>query len=287
MLLSNTIEILNDHFGDAGAIKLLAECGFDAYDMSFITMDTCPEHPLNGENYIEYLKNLRKVADEAGIVCNQAHAPFHSSYGEKEKDDMRYRQIIRSIEGAAILGAKIIVVHPKQHLKYWESAEELREINLEFYKSLIPYCEKYNIKVAVENMWQYKDGGIVDSTCSRAAEFCDYVDMLDSKWIVACVDIGHVVLTGETLTNMFHSLGNRVQCLHVHDNDLIHDNHCLPFVMNVDFKEMVQALKDIEYKGDFTFEAASFCTKMPKELLPSALRFMHDTGRVLMKQIND
>ena len=51
-------------------------------------------------------------------------------------------------------------------------------MNVEFYKSLIPYCEKFGIKVACENMWQNNSasGAITDSTCSRAWEFCKYID---------------------------------------------------------------------------------------------------------------
>ena len=50
---------------------------------------------------------------------------------------------------------------------------------MKFYKSLIPYCEEYGIKVAVENMWQYP-GMISHSTCSRPEEFIRYIDELDS-----------------------------------------------------------------------------------------------------------
>ena len=54
------------------------------------------------------------------------------------------------------MGVKLIVVHPKQHLPYLEgnNAEILKQLNLEFYNSLIPDCEKYGIKIATENMWQ-------------------------------------------------------------------------------------------------------------------------------------
>ena len=89
---------------------------------------------------------------------------------------------------ASILGAKCIVVHPKQHLPYRRNAETLKKINFDFYKSLIPYCEQFGIKVAVENMWQMNPVGrktIVNSTCARVEEFCEYVDMLDSDFIVA------------------------------------------------------------------------------------------------------
>ena len=48
--------------------------------------------------------------------------------------------------------------------------EKLFGINMEFYRRLIPYCKEYNIRVAVENMWQYPRT-VSHSTCSKPEEF--------------------------------------------------------------------------------------------------------------------
>lgn len=286
MLLSTTISGVNNHFDDENAIKLVAQAGFDAYDMSFCAMDRQNDHPMNCDNYLEYVYRIRYVAQQNNIICNQAHAPFHSSYGDIQKDEMRFKQIVRSVEAASFLGAKIIVVHPKQHLKYSENIEELKNININFYRSLIPYCEKYNIKIAVENMWQFGDGRIIDSTCSKAEEFCDYIDSIGSEWIVACLDVGHVVLTGENITKIITMLGNRLQALHIHDNDLIHDSHTMPYMMKMDFNEITTALSNIEYQGDITFEADGYFSKLPKSLVKSSLVYLRDIGLDLKQQID-
>ena len=141
MLLSNTTEVLNTRLSDVEAIKFMAEAGFDAFDMSFMHMTDHDEHPLNQEHYREYALELRKIADEAGIICNQAHAPMHNKCGNPEFDKTFMPKILRAIECASILGAKIIVVHPIQCLTYAENADLLKEMNIKFYRSLIPYCE--------------------------------------------------------------------------------------------------------------------------------------------------
>ena len=138
MLLSNTTEVLNTRLSDAEAIQFMAEAGFDAFDMSFMHMTDHDEHPLNQPHYREYALELRKIADEAGIICNQAHAPMHIKFGKPEFDRTFLPKILRAIECASILGAKIIVVHPIQCLFYSENADLLRERNINFYKSLIP-----------------------------------------------------------------------------------------------------------------------------------------------------
>lgn len=286
MIVSTQTQLLGTSYSDADAIRMLHEAGFDAYDFSMLKMTSKePDEPLNDDNYREYAKGLRALADELGIVCNQAHAPFTN--GKKDQREIMDK-ILRSIEIASILGAKIIVVHPCHHLTYSEHAEELHKINIEFYKSLIPYCEKFNIKVAMENMYQVvnKSHRMVDSTCSRAEEFCSYIDEIDSEWIVGCLDIGHVAVIGENIERMIHTLGNKRLCaLHVHDNNLCDDLHTLPYMRNINFDAVLKALRDIEYQGDFTFEADRFLRYMPEELVPHGLRFMLETGRYMASKV--
>lgn len=288
MLLSTQTEVLASLYGEEDAIRMLAEAGFDAFDLSLFSMTSDPKYPMNGPNYREFSEGLRKASERYGIVCNQAHAPFPSSHGDPEKDSATFKSIIRAMEAASIVGAKIIIVHPKCHLSYRTKAQDMMEINMEFYRSLIPYCEKIGIQVACENMWQYNDkaGRIIDSTCSRPEEFCAYLDELDSPWIVGCLDIGHTALTDEDLGFFIRQMGKkRLRALHVHDNDLHSDSHTLPFTGNIDFAALTASLTDIGYEGDFTLEADGFLKMFPKELVLDALQLMSKTGRYLLEQI--
>lgn len=288
MLLSNTTEVLNTRLSDVEAIKFMAEAGFDAFDMSFMHMTDHDEHPLNQEHYREYALELRKIADEAGIICNQAHAPMHNKCGDPEFDKTFMPKILRAIECASILGAKIIVVHPIQCLTYAENADLLKEMNIKFYRSLIPYCEKYNIKIAAENMYQYNKNTkkYIHSTCSRAEEFCDYIDSIGSEWIVACLDIGHVALVGEDIPRMIRMLGSRLQALHVHDNDYNEDLHSMPYFFQIKFNQMAKALADIQYPGDLTMEAGNIYGKLPQRAWKSAALLMVELGRHMIDLVH-
>ncbi len=292
MRISTEINSFAGTLGEIAAIKMLAEVGFDAYDLSLFKMRHDPSCAFCQDGYKEYAMEIRKAADNAGIVCNQAHAPFPSSVGDPEKDAAIYQQIIRAMEIASIAGAAIIVVHPLQHLTYATpgNPEILEEMNIAFYKSLIPYCEQFGIHVAVENMWQYdsRQACIVDSTCSRAEEFCRYIDRVNSSWIVGCLDIGHVPLVGEDLPRIIRMLGrNRLKALHVHDNNLTQDSHALPYTMSIDFDAVTAALKEIGYTGDVTFEADNACGKLPSHLKQAGARLMFGVGRDLAGKIRD
>ena len=128
------------------------------------------------------------------------------------------------------------MVHPKQHLTYSEEGnpEKLFEENIEFYNRLKPYCEEYGIQVALENMWQSKSypGGyrILHSTCSTPEEFNRYLDALDRKWFVGCLDIGHALLVHKEPQDFIRAMGkDRLKALHVHDVMAGNDTHTLPY----------------------------------------------------------
>lgn len=288
MLLSTQTHVLASKYGSQKAVRMLAEAGFDCYDISLFDLIRDPNYEFCQENWRETAHALRSVADEAGISCNQGHAPFPSSTGDPEKDARLFDAIIRSMEIASILGAKVIIVHPKMHMYYPGNAHTLKQINIEFYRSLIPYCEKFNIKVATENMWQYARGSqtIMDSVCASPEEFCDYIDSIGSPWITGCLDVGHTVLVHRDLPDMIRALGHdRLLALHVHDNDGTADNHAMPYQRSMDFPAMLQALADIDYQGEFTFEADCCYKRLPEELIPSCAKFLHDTGRAMIHEI--
>ena len=287
MLLSTQTEVMSHAVGYEKAIEIIKNAGFDAYDITLIK-PLSDKDPLYSCKYKKGAKALREYADSLGIVCNQSHAPFPSSVGDEKKDKEIFESIVKAMEVASILGAKIIVVHPKQHLTYRQNFRELRKMNVEFYKSLIPYCEEFGIKVACENMWQRNPigKGIVDSTCSRAEEFCDYIDTINNENIVACLDIGHISLTGEDVGHMIRTLGKRIKCLHVHDTDGKTDLHTIPFNAGNDFPMIMKTLKEVGYEGDLTFEADKFITPFPVEMYPDVSRFMERTGRALINIFN-
>jgi sugar phosphate isomerase/epimerase len=81
--------------------------------------------------------------------------------------------------------------------------------------------------------------------------------------------------------------GDRIKALHVHDNDGKNDTHTLPYASSgvMDWDKITDALREIGYQGDLTYEADSFMSRFPAELLPDCERLMHAVGRHLIKMI--
>lgn len=291
MLLSTTIGSLMEDCEYKDVIKMLSKAGFDAVDFSFSKNNSFTSSDLSEETHKKTFLEFRKIAEDNGLIYNQAHAPYPSSVNDEKRTEEIFNEIVISIKNASYLGAKNIVVHPMQHLKYDNEGvpEKLFEMNMEFYKKLIPYAEEYGINIAVENMWQNIGKKITHSTCSKPDEFIKYIDTLNSDHIVACLDIGHAELVTENVENFILKLGKkRLKALHVHDVDGLNDSHTIPFYGIVRWDKVTKALKQIGYDGDFTYEA-SYALKEPRpvELYQSTLNHLADTGRYLIKKITE
>ncbi len=284
MRLSTTTGELAKHFGFNKCIDILAAAGFDCADFSQF------DEYVYGENLSkDFFTELRKYSEDKGVFFNQSHAPFGSSFKDEERTKTRFTEITEAIKRASYLGVENIIVHPCQHLTYAEAGnpELLFEYNMEFYSRLIPYCEEYEIKVALENMWQYT-GMINHSTCSRPAEFIKYIDELNNDCFVACLDIGHAALVREDLADFIKALGNkRLKCLHVHDVDGTNDSHTLPYYGSIQWGKVMKALAEIDYKGDLTFEADEFMRNKPTSLYADCSVLMERTGRQLIDMFNE
>lgn len=278
----------------AKAIDLYKEAGFTAMDYPLFEM-IHDDSIFNGDDYREAAKAIRAIADEKNFPCVQTHAPFKFQAAQwddpKTFEEVTFPRMVRSIEISAILGAKVIVIHPIHHMLYHGHEEEIFELNMNYYRRLIPYAAEYGIQIGVENMFQ-KDplrNCIVADTCSNIDEFIRYVDTLNSPQITACLDVGHVALPLSDLTaaDMIRKLGHdRLGSLHIHDNDYTRDQHILPYLGKLDWAEIAKALGEIDYKGDFTFEVnGQLISGCDEGFVPIAAGFMGAVGKHIVSMI--
>lgn len=283
MKLVTQTEVLSEHFGDERAVRIICESGFDGIDYSMFCMSD-DDNLLNTPSYKEHIKEIKRIAEGYSVPFEQSHAPFPPV---RESDEEYSRKTIekvkRALEIAGMLDAKICVVHPCVF-----SSNQF-ERNMELYHSLEPYAKDYGVKIALENMWGWDNNlnRIVPNVCSTAEDFNRYVDAVNPENFTACLDLGHCGLVGDNAASMIRDMGSRLGCLHIHDNDNIHDTHTLPYLSEMDWDSILKALADIDYAGNFTYEADGFLRRFPESIMPACERFMHDVGREMIKKINE
>ena len=295
MRLSVNVENLLWKYPLEKCAQIYKAAGFDAVDFPLFDMvrDACG---YNGENYREIAARDRKRVEDAGLVINQTHAPFNFAYNQWANEsiykEVVYPRLVRSIEISALLGADVVVMHPLHHFVHRGHEEEIFNLNMEFYRSLIPYCKEYGIKVGVENMWgtDRRRNFIVHDTCSRKEEFVRYIDTLDSEYMVACLDTGHIGLPeqDDEVEDVILALGHdRLGALHVHDNTYKTDDHNLPFHGRLNWQNIPAALGKIDYRGDFTYEVTTVHMKGADDaFVPIGAKYMADIGRHLIERID-
>lgn len=243
--------------GEEKAVEYVARAGFDAWDFTmqemchFDRVTRCflkSDHPTAGPDYLPFARKLKQIGQDNGIMCNQSHAPFPVSIPEI-RDHLK-----RAIECTAEAGGKICVIHPDNNAT--------PEKNAEMYRELLPFAKQHGVKLAAENMWNWDK--MVDrckpAACATPDSFCRHIDLVGDEDMVACLDIGHAEMRGNTTSalELIRALGPRLQAVHLHDNDRWHDRHQIPFSGEIDFYAVLRELKAIGYQGDLTLEAYGY-----------------------------
>lgn len=266
--------------GEQKAVELYAKAGFDAWDFSMFSMcrydwalGTClaNDHPLAGSKYLAFARELKQIGLDNGIHCNQSHAPFPVSCPEIRS----YLQ--RAIECTAEAGGSICVIHPDNN----KSPEE----NAEMYFELLPFAKSCNVKIAAENMWNWAEDKLSTTfaACATSESFCQHLDAVNDDYFVACLDIGHAEMagSGSGAVNMIRALGNKLQALHIHDNNKVLDSHQIPFSMEIDFDAVIAALREIGYSGYLTLEADRFLARFDADTVFAGMKNLADSAKKL------
>ena len=267
---------IHNTFGMRETFDVFKRCGYEAIDFNNDVSEYCSDE--HGEDFYRELANH---AEEVGIAISQAHAPFPSSCDDEEKNAEIFKRIVTGMKNAAALGAPMIVVHPCVHLDFdvEGNPERLFEYNLNFYKSLIPYAEKFGIKIAIENICR-------DSITSTPERLNRLYDALDNPVFTICFDVGHALLAGVDPAGAIRTLGKRLVggCTHIHDNFGTGDNHTLPFYGAINWEEVMKALAEIGYDGNLNYEASNFIKDIPTELYIDGFTYMARVGKYLISR---
>ena len=239
------------------AIDTIAWAGFQAVDINLHQF----KEELAQENWRDWIAEHKAYAAEKGLPITQSHAHMYSSFDfyEYTEEEIEYHASLvrRDIEAAALLGAPWVVVHSDSYLDdTWYSHRRSMEKNVERFKQYGELAAKYGVGIAIENM--------IDKRSLRRFGACteDLMELLerlgDDKIFGICWDTGHANMHQINQVKALHDIGERLKAVHINDNAGVFDQHLLPFQGTINWKEVVGALKDIHYQGDFTYEVHSF-----------------------------
>ncbi len=242
------------------------------------------EHGLmlleRGENFIETAKKFAEFAKARDFDISQGHLWL----GVKIcSGDDSLTNLCKWIDMYETIGIKNMVLHCDNFANMSISKSEKQDRNIESLKIIADYIKDKNIYICLENLRPRspKDGDLVDESVD---DLLYIIDRVGSNKLAICLDTGHLNLTKKNHREFILKAGSKLRALHIADNQGETDQHMMPFGKgNVDFKEVVKALREINYDGLFNMEIPGE-SQIPFELKGEKIKFIRASYDYLMKE---
>ena len=264
------------------AIITCAAAGYHYLDANLcgLSRPGKPVCPMTLDSWEESARGWKTLADSLGVEFLQGHAWFSVEgpvqKGTVPEGDFGEEMMRRSMLAAEILGIRNLVVHP--YSVYENGAADPQETfrsNLEYFGRWGDAYREHGLNMAIENM-------LLD-VWSDMDTLCRLVDELGRPNIGTCLDTGHAFVSGYRPQDCVRQMGKRLKATHIADNHGQRDEHVSPYMGDIDWTEVVHALKEIGYEEDFAFETQNLTSPFPKQIQPDLIRFSHTLGEYLIK----
>jgi len=211
-------------------IKLIKKSGFH----SVMTWWGDEFIQLNGpkENHPDIIRNNGLKIENIHLTFNGVNAIWVDSQSGQDILDL----YLSYIDDCKIYEIPTAVMHVLEG----ENPPPFGQLGLDRFKRIIDRAEKNNINVAVENL--------------NKPEYLDYVlNGINSNRLRFCYDSGHEHCFTPDMEYL-KKYSSKLIALHLHDNNGMRDQHLLPFCGTINWKHIMNSLREINYTGSLAFE---------------------------------
>lgn len=238
MNIVTTTAVFPEGYPQDVAAERLVKVGFTHLDAA-LSYCTIQGSPFVEDDWRAWAQALKAKAESLGAVFTHAHAC-----------DYRNPMILRCFEACEILGIRYLVIHPAYEMngRILTDRGEFIAHNAEILRGFLPYAERHGVVILTENL-------LWGATISPQI-ISDLVREVDSPLCGWCLDTGHMHCCGVPMTDL-REVSVPPLSLHVQDNHGAGsgDQHLLPGDGTIDWKEFLDLLKEIGYRGDLVLEA--------------------------------
>lgn len=255
------------------AVKVCSDCGYDAIDVYLKSVINLPESELD-----QWIENMQRTIEQCNVSVSQCHLYF----GKTDKDSLKEYEdkVVQSMMIADRMGIEWGVIHGINYRNLLGvSLEESIDLNVAYFKRLQERVKPKTVGLAFENIMRcdFSSADVLVAICEKA---CKYGK------VGVCWDTGHANLSeGVDQGESIRKLGSWLKCLHVHDNHGKFDEHILPVMGTIDWKTIISALRNIDYKGDFTYESGQPTKHLPEDdfLRKEFIKYSVTLGKYMLK----
>ena len=238
----------------AGAVRLMAKCGFRHIDVALDLAFVGETSPLRSDNWREWTEGIRQAGADVGVDFVQAHAS-DGSFADGPEREWRMKMLKRELNVCKLLGIPGMVVHAIY--RPGGTRKEFMEENTRFYRELLPEAEATGVRIYTENTCRQN---CPNYFLFEGADLTELRARLDNHPLFGfCWDVGHANCHGVDQYEAILEMGEGLMAVHVHDNFSFFgfDSHSVPFAGNTCYDAVINGLLDVSFKGCFTLEAFS------------------------------
>jgi len=269
-------------YGIERGLEIIRESGFDAVDFSMERYKLGDAVYGGSEDaFYSHFDAIRRKAESLGLEISQTHGRCVTYFQDDEEHNEEIRRLSElDLKGSAVLGSPACVIHFINSTRWGKQpAALMRSESARMFDDLIPYAEKYRVRIALETFGVARvSGARIRDFFADPAEFRMQYDRMDTPWKTICVDTGH---THEAESfwvpppeEMIRLLGSDISILHLHDNSGHWDDHLLPGMGNIRWPEVFGALDEVGYTGVYNFELAIRFGSMTEDFVRFAGKYL-------------
>ena len=241
--------------------EIMKQAGFQGIDLALCHGQDDPKNLLTDEWHREAVF-MADCAKKAGLELAQCHLPYYPGHLELPGDGTpayfesymlpAYEQALKV---CGEVGCHMAVMHLFTVLN---DDEQTLSGNVALIRRLLPLMEKYDVKLALENVFCRRNSQYLTGFVAYAENLLKVIDGVGSDRVGVCIDTGHANIFRMDTAQMARQCGKRLFALHVNSN-AGHDEHAVPYSIShwcekQDFDAFSRALGEIGYTGWYNLE---------------------------------
>jgi len=255
----------------ADAMKEARAAGFEAIELGL---------GVTGEVSLEssdaQLAKVRQASKDIGIEIASLGCALHFKWPFTSDDPIVRSQAIdiakKALRVARALGTDAVLIVPGAVDVPWDPSiptvryDDAYRRASECFHELIPDAEAAGVTICAENVW--------NKLLLSPMEMAAFVDQFCSPWVQAYFDVGNCVITGYP-QDWIRILGKRIKRVHIKDfrRSIGNINGFVDLLSgDVDWPEVIQALRDVGYDGPITAEMIPPYRHYPEVLIENTSR---------------
>lgn len=195
--------------------QMIKEVGFDC-------VITNADKRFNRQN--GSIKKQVKIFKRMGLKLSSLHMRYkeielQNFFLDNKIGNKLEKDLIKDLKIAKKYGFTCVVVHLEG---------EFSEIGLERLKRILKVCERLDVPLAIENV-------------DYQSLFVEVFSKIQNKYLRFCYDSGHNNCF-DCYYDYFEKYGDKLECLHLHDNDGLDDQHTLNEFGSIDWNKVAKGL---------------------------------------------